>query len=269
MFEAVTVGVLIAVVLLLICLIYIKRRRYLNNTEENSNKYSPLDNDSPDENFLENRNVETCAVVSTEYETVQPSRVTWNIPNNIERKPRSVSCPSRRNAISDVSPKTEEKKQKSAETLSIKQRSLRRPNRSKTDSCYHVCQIQFTVFYNYYHSKLTVQVICAVNIPSTFGLNHGSFIELELQPRSESYATKIQQHTNNPVFDETAEFYEILSDELLNMTLILKLYTVDRFSHNNLIGVVISPLSELDFNPKKTTTIWKPITPSELQVSLS
>jgi Ca2+-dependent lipid-binding protein len=97
-------------------------------------------------------------------------------------------------------------------------------------------------------------------------LNYGSYIQVELEPGAEKYTTNIQLHTNNPVFDETAEFPEISSDELLNMTLKLRLCTVDRFSHSTLVGQVRASLAELDFNPEKPTTIWRPITPHDQQV---
>ncbi len=114
---------------------------------------------------------------------------------------------------------------------------------------------------------LTLQLVCASKVPSVFGLNYGSYIEVELQPTSQKYTTNMQLHTNNPVFDETAEFPDIASDELLNMTLKLRLYTVDMFSHSTLVGQVKAPLAELDFNPKKPTTMWRPTTPSCQQVS--
>lgn len=267
MFEGITVGVLAAVVLLLICLIFIKRRRYLKGQAEN-NDYAPLDTKPTAADFLPKRATDTRSAVPTQCETVQPPnpRIIWAIPDSVPERPRSVSCPDRRNAISDLSPKTEEKGKKSAETPGIKERRSRRYRRSKTDSCSHVCQIQFTVFYNYYHSKLILQLVCASKVPSTFGLNYGSYIQVELEPGAEKYTTNIQLHTNNPVFDETAEFPEISSDELLNMTLKLRLCTVDRFSHSTLVGQVRASLAELDFNPEKPTTIWRPITPSDQQV---
>ena len=264
-FEGVTVGILIAVVLFLVCLIYVKRRRYWKKLHDNKH-YTKLEPETSPVDFLQERKEDTRGLAQTECTIIQPPRpeVTWAIPESQPERVRSVSCPDRRNAISDLSPRSEEKK--SSETPSTTKRKSRRYRRSKTDSCYHVCQLQFTAFYNYYHCKLTLQIVCAVNIPSTFGLNYGTYIEVELQPSSGKYTTKTQLHTNNPVFDETAEFPEISSDELLNKALKLRLYTVDRFSHSTLVGQVRAPLAEFDFNPEKPTTIWRPITPHDPQV---
>ena len=262
--KGVTVGILVAVILFLLGLIFVKRKLYWNKVQTDKG-YTRLKPESSPENFLEDRKEDTNGLAPSKYNLVQPPRaeVIWAVPESHPERERSVSCPDRRGGFSEPSPKPEEKK--SSETPSGKRKS-RRYRRSKTDSCYHVCQLQFTAFYNYYHSKLTLQLVCAVNIPSTFGLNYGSYIEVELQPSAEKYTTKIQLHTNNPVFDETAEFPEIFSEEMLNKTLKLRLYTVDRFSHSTLMGQVRAPLAELDFNPEKPTTIWRPITPHD-QVS--
>lgn len=262
-FEGVTVGFLAALILLLICIIVIKRRSFFKILRNKESEYTPLDAESSNENFLEDRLLNASPVAQTHCTTVQPHRVTWATPVIDGERKRSISCPpARRNGVVDLGLKPEEVMRKSAETPSAtKERKRRSYRRSKTDSWYHVCQIQFTVFYNYYHSKLTLQLLCAVNIPSSFGLNYGSYMEVEILPRAEKAKTNIQLHTNNPVFDETAEFPEITSDELLNMSLKFKLFTIDRFSHSTLVGYVQAPLEELDINPKKPTTIWRPIIP--------
>ena len=262
-------GALTALVLFLICLIAIKRRLFLRRQDSGKrNDYTLLDTDSSAADFLKKRN--TPPLVVPKCETVQPvdPEITWPEPEPEPRKPRSASCPDRRNAISELSPKTEENKSKSSETPGAKERrKSRRLRKSKSDSCDHVCQIQFTVFYNYYHSTLTLQLVNASKVPSAFGLNYGSYIEVELQPSCQKYTTKTQLHTNNPVFDEIAEFPEIASDELLNMTLELRLFSVDRLSHSTMIGQVQSPLAELDLNPENPTIVWRPVTNSYQQVS--
>jgi hypothetical protein len=270
-FEGVAVGVLTALILFLICLIAIKRRLFLKRQSCSEGKdYTLLDSDPSAADFLKAR--DTTSLTDSKIETVQPGEgVILPVLADSEpaRKPRSASCPDRRNAISELSPKTEEVKSKSSETPDIKERrKTRRLRKTKSDSCDHVCQIQFTVFYNYYHSKLTVQLVNASRVPSGFGLNYGSYIEVELQPRSEKFTSNTQLHTNNPVFDEIAEFPEIDSDELLNMSLELRLYTVDRFSHSTMIGRIQTPLEELDLNPNHPTIIWRPITPSYQQVRI-
>ncbi|XP_028406926.1 synaptotagmin-2-like isoform X2 [Dendronephthya gigantea] len=272
--EGITVGILAALVLLLVCIIIIKRRRRKKNHQAVKN-YSSADTDSSPTEFLEDRrNLDTCPLISTEYEPVQPEKtVTWADPvAEPEIKPRSYSCPvARRNAFSDINPNVDENKRKCAETPSTrnKKRSRRYRIRSKTDLCFQACQVQFTVFYNYYHSKLTVQLVCAVNIPSTFGLTYGSYIVVELQPSLKKHATNVQFHTNNPAFNETVEFPGISSEEFLNMSLRLGLYAVDRRNRSTLIGEVIVPMAELDLNPNKPSTIWRPITDNDQQSRLS
>lgn len=250
-------GVLAAVVVLLICVVFIKRRRYLNKL---GNKNTRLSNQSSSFHKDDNTSPGTISgAVSTQIHPVQPSisKMIWPIPiSESETKARSYSYPGRRDAISGES------------KSSIKRKKIRKYRGSKSDSCYHVCQIQLTVFYNYYLSKLTVQIVCASKLPSTFGLNYGSYIEAELLPSSAKYTTNLQFQTNNPVFDESAEFPDIPSDELLNMTLKLRLYTVDRFSHGTLLGQVTVALAELDLNPEKPTTMWRPIVPNDQQVSI-
>ena len=272
-FEGVAVGALTALVLFLICLIAVKRRLFLRRQDSTKrNDYTLLDSDSSATDFLKTR--DTRPLVVPKCEIVQPVEQERILPQPEPepRKPRSASCPDRRNAISELgrSPKTEENKSKSSETPGTKERrKTPRLRKSKSDSCDHVCQIQFTVFYNYYHSTLTLQLVNASKVPSAFGLNYGSYIEVELQPSSQKHTTKTQLHTNNPVFDEIAEFPEIASDELLNMTLELRLFTVDRLSHSTMIGQVQSPLAELDLNPENPTIVWRPVTNNYQQSRIS
>ena len=270
--EGVSVGILVALVLLLIFLIIIKRRRQLKAQQSNKNDYTKLDVDSsPAADFLQESvgMLDESPFARTENTPVQPlpHMVTWAQPVvEPDTKPRSASCPVRRHAI-DLGQLSEKNPQIHAETPATRERRKhRRYRRSKTDSCCHVCQVQFTVFYNYYHSKLIVQLGGAVNIPSTFGVTYASYMELELQPISEKTTTSVQMHTNNPVFEKTAEFPGVSYDELLNMSLRLNLHTMDRFSHSTLLGYVIAPLAELDINPKNPVSVWRPITPSDQQV---
>ena len=262
MFEGITVGILVGLVLLLLCVIAIKRRQYKKN--DKTVNYKSLDTDPSASEFLDDhRPSDARPLVSTEYELVQPGRaVSWADPvADPEEKPRSYSCPTtRRNAFSDISSTGDENKKKSGEMPSITGKKSRKYRRSNTDSCYHVCQIQFTVFYNYYHSKLTVQLVCAINIPSSFRLNYGSYMVVELLPGSKKHSTNLQFHTNNPAFGETVEFPGISSEEFSNMSLKLGLYAVDRRSRNTLVGQVTVPTTELDLNPNKPSTIWRPIT---------
>ena len=267
MFEGTTVGVLTVVVLFLICLIVIKRRRYSTSEATNYVDHTPLDSDPSDADFLKDRYARP--LVTPKCETVPPPRprVIWAIPDSeLIRKPRSFSCPPIP-ANSDLSPKIKEIKKKSSEMPSTKDRNSRRYRMSKTDSCYDACEIQFAV--HYYHSMITLQLVCASKVPSVFGLNYGSYIEVELQPTSQKYTTNIQLHTNNPVFDEITQFPDVAPEKLINMTLKLRLYTVDMFSHSTLVGQVKAPLAEMDFNPKKPTTMLRPIVPICQQVSNS
>ena len=184
--------------------------------------------------------------------------VTWadlNQPQtNPATKPRSMSCPPPRTIVPTVGQKEPDVAQKHAKR-----------KRSKTESN-HVCQIQFSISYNFYHSKLSLKLICASHIPCTFGVTYGSYIKAELLPSSEKLATKIQFHTNNPVYDETVEFPSLTYDELLNKSLQLRLFTLDRFSRSCLVGRIVVPFAEIEIVAEKPAILWRTISLHSSQV---
>lgn len=251
MVETFIVVLLAGIVVLLAVLILIKRRRLLQYIEN----YSEL---KETDGFarIENNSTQLQPLVKTQCTPVQPSANFWSLPEVSEEKSeiRSASCPVRRNAFSEPDSKTDDARPlKSAETPSLWRKS-RKLRRGYSDSCFHVCQLQLIVFYNYHHSKLIVQLICAVNVPSSFGVNHGSYIEVEMSEKK--HTTQVQHSFSNPVFNETVEF-DVPCDDISSGSVKITLYNMDAFSHGNEVGSLVLYLSELDLSPKKPIPIWR------------
>lgn len=267
-FEGFVVGFFAAMLLLLICSVVIQRRlKSRKKCPEAGCKRIHSDNRTQaiiEKPLLGKEKLPFSTPVSTQ----PPLTVTWAEPlTQYQPKPRSVSCPTRDSttALSEPAQRSQENKVESPER---KRKKNTRRRRAQTVGCYHVCQIQFSIQYNFYHSKLFLKLVCAINIPSTFGVTYGSFLEVELLPNLVRASTRIQFHTNNPVYDETFEFSGYSYDELLNKSLKFRLFTIDRFSRSSLTGQVLFPIVELEINQTKPTIVWRPIASIDNQVSL-
>ena len=216
--------------------------------------------------------------------TLTAQSVSWAEPlaqfGPVIPRDRSVSCPEQPQSVFPspekcTGPAGERQDVRSPQPAlktegSKKRRSLKghrsRP-KSKSDVSCHACQIQFVIFYNYYHSILLLKLVGAVNIPSRFGHTYGSYMKAELLPGPHKATTRVQYHSNNPVFEESFEFPEISSDELLTKSLKVKLFTIDRFSHSSLVGVVMAHFTDLKIDPEHPTTVWRPVSSHEVRAA--
>lgn len=268
--EAITAGVFTVFVLLLICGLAF-RRRSQNATSGAGNGFNRLISYSGTSEESQAADEDTSLIPPIK--AFPRSVTTWDEPLIQAKKARTLSCPIKPRSLScpieprpippTVRPEEADGSQPACKTETLAQKRDKR-RRAKTEM--RACQIQFSIFYNFYHLKLFLKLVCADNIPSTFGVTYGSYIKAELLPGTEKLATKIQYHTNNPVYEETVEFLRLTYDELMNKSLQLKLFTLDRFSRSCLVGRIVVPFDELEMNAEKPTTLWRRISSGSRQV---
>ena len=263
--EAITACVFTVFVLLSICGLAFRlhsRRKGTNGASKGYNRLSSYSGTSEESQEEKSPNILPTKA------SPGPS-VTWADLNQLQtnplRKPRSVSCPSPRPIVPKVGQKESDGSRQPACKADTAAQKYAKRKRSKTE-CNRVCQIQFSIAYNFYHSKLSLKLMCASHIPCTFGVTYGSFIKAELLPSSEKLATKIQFLTNNPVYDETVEFPSLTYDDLLNKSLQLRLFTLDRFSRSCLMGRIVVPFAELEIDAGKPIILWRTISLHSNQV---
>lgn len=108
--------------------------------------------------------------------------------------------------------------------------------------------LQFSLYYNIQQSTLMVHLHHASNLPAKDRQGTSDpFVVLYLTPnKEETFQSAIIDKTLNPIFDQSFEFRRLTPDDIHRQTLIFKIYDHDRFSHNDIIGMVALPLENAD-----------------------
>ena len=109
--------------------------------------------------------------------------------------------------------------------------------------------IQFFLHHDVMHSKLTVHLQCASNLPGKYDRNGllqcDTFVTLHLEPdRGDKLRSKPVEGTCDPVFDERFLFGGFSMDKLKRQTLVLQVY--NSAVTNRVIGEASLPLSEVE-----------------------
>ena len=108
--------------------------------------------------------------------------------------------------------------------------------------------LQFSLYYNIQQSTLMVHLHHASNLPAKDRQGTSDpFVVLYLTPnKEETFQSAVIDKSLNPIFDQSFEFRNLTPDDIHQQTLIFKVYDHDRFSHNDIIGVVALPLESAD-----------------------
>lgn len=109
--------------------------------------------------------------------------------------------------------------------------------------------IQFFLHHDVMHSKLTVHLQCASNLPKKYDRNGilqcDTFVTLHLEPdRGDKLRSKMVEGTCNPIFDQSFLFGGFSMDELKHQTLVLQIY--NRAVTNKAIGEASLRLSNVE-----------------------
>ena len=108
--------------------------------------------------------------------------------------------------------------------------------------------LQFSLYYDIQRRSLSVHLQQAYNLPArdVRGTSDPFVVFFLLPNKEEIYESKIVHKTLNPIFDQVFEFGGILPQEIRRQTIMFRVYDHDRFTPNELIGVVALSLEEAD-----------------------
>ena len=108
--------------------------------------------------------------------------------------------------------------------------------------------LQFSLYYDIQRRSLSVHLQQAYNLPAKDhrGTSDPFVVFFLLPNKEEIYESKVVYKTLNPIFDQVFEFGGILPQEIRRQTIMFRVYDHDRFTPNELIGVVALSLEEAD-----------------------
>ena len=109
--------------------------------------------------------------------------------------------------------------------------------------------IQFFLHHDVMHSKLTVHLQCASNLPREHDRNGflqcDSFVTLHLEPdRGDTLRSKVVEGTCDSTFDQSFLFGGFSVDEIKHQTLVLQIY--NKALNNKVIGEASLPLADVE-----------------------
>ena len=64
--------------------------------------------------------------------------------------------------------------------------------------------------------------------------------------RDKIYHTRVTAGTANPIYNQTFDFMNISSEDLLEQVIVFQVFSRDKFTRDHLVGTVIEQLSEAD-----------------------
>ncbi|KFO29460.1 Synaptotagmin-7 [Fukomys damarensis] len=122
-------------------------------------------------------------------------------------------------------------------------------------------RIQFSVGYNFQESTLTVKILKAQELPAKdFSGTSDPFVKIYLLPdKKHKLETKVKRKNLNPHWNETFLFEGFPYDKVVQRVLYLQVLDYDRFSRNDPIGEVSTPLNKVDLTQMQT--FWRDLKP--------
>ena len=117
--------------------------------------------------------------------------------------------------------------------------------------------LEFMLYYDFQKRTLTVTLIQATNLPAKHKSGTSDpFVTLFLLPHKEDiYRSKTRYKTLNPIFDESFTFEGMQYDEVMERTLVLRVFDADTFSRCENIGTIIMPLYKTELHGVVVTAV--------------
>ncbi|XP_006814049.1 synaptotagmin-15-like [Saccoglossus kowalevskii] len=124
----------------------------------------------------------------------------------------------------------------------------------------HMGRIWFAVEYEHESERLVVTLVKARNLPSRVlgSVNQcDPLVKIFLLPDERRHLqSKLRRKTTNPKFDESFVF-QVTYKALLQRTLRLTLCDVDRSKRHRVLGHVLLPLRDVDFDNNEKVIMWR------------
>ena len=114
--------------------------------------------------------------------------------------------------------------------------------------------LEFILYYDFQKCTLTVTLTQATNLPAKHKSGTSDpYVTLFLLPHKEDiYRSKTRYKTLNPIFDESFTFEGIQYDEVMERTLVLRVFDADRCDN---IGTIIMPLYKTELHGVRVTAV--------------
>ncbi|VVC97099.1 unnamed protein product [Leptidea sinapis] len=127
--------------------------------------------------------------------------------------------------------------------------------------------LHFKLRYENEKSALVVSVVSCQNLPGREPAGPDPYVKLQLLPdKQHKVKTRVVRKTRCPVYDEDFTFYGIAPHQLTGTTLHFIVLSFDRYSRDEIIGEVVSPLSNLELHSGEAMALCREIQPRSLKV---
>ncbi|XP_026493448.1 synaptotagmin-4 isoform X1 [Vanessa tameamea] len=127
--------------------------------------------------------------------------------------------------------------------------------------------LHFKLRYENEKSALVVSVVSCQGLPGREPAGPDPYVKLQLLPdKQHKVKTRVVRKTRCPVYDEDFTFYGIAPHQLAAITLHFVVLSFDRYSRDEIIGEVVSPLSTLQLHSGEATALCREIQPRSLKM---
>lgn len=165
---------------------------------------------------------------------------------------------------------TYENEQDKPSTPSKEELELNERNLTKETAPTRLGKLHFKLRYNFDKNALVVTIVKCSDLPAKdLALTSSDpYVKLQLLPEKQhKVKTRVLRKTLNPVYDEDFTFYGINYSQLQNITLHFVVLSFDRYSRDDIIGEVVSPLGQLDLtNTENCISLTRDINPRSLKI---
>ena len=117
--------------------------------------------------------------------------------------------------------------------------------------------LEFMVYYDFQKFTLTVTLIQATNLPAKDRSGTSDpYVTLFLLPhREDIHRSKTHYKTLNPIFNESFTFEGMQYDEVMERTLIIRVFDEDTFSRRDNIGTIVMPLRKTELHGARAAAV--------------
>ena len=117
--------------------------------------------------------------------------------------------------------------------------------------------LEFMLYYDFKKCELTVTLIQATNLPAKHESGTSNpFVTLFLLPHKEDiHRSKTHYKTLNPIFNESFTFEGMQYNEVMERTLIIRVFDEDTFSRRDNIGTIVMPLRKTELHGARVAAV--------------
>ncbi|KAL4710941.1 hypothetical protein ACJJTC_017906 [Scirpophaga incertulas] len=127
--------------------------------------------------------------------------------------------------------------------------------------------LHFKLRYENEKNALVVSVVSCQGLPGREPAGPDPYVKLQLLPdKQHKVKTRVVRKTRCPVYDEDFTFYGIAPNQLTGITLHFVVLSFDRYSRDEIIGEVVSPLSSLQLHSGEAMALCREIQPRSLKM---